>query len=258
MIASRTRRLLLSAMLAVVWIAGMNAGQDEPVVPVHKEPRHRLVFDHPVTRILDIQIPPGDTTFFHTHSDPILYVAMSSSQTRSQRLGGEWSGGGATASTATAAPAAPENGTAPIAPAAPNAPGARRDRMSSVTSYAKQPLTHRVNNIGQTLFRLIGVINRSAGNASPAPSADFAAKPEVDNPWFRGYRWSVTASEAAHRHANPVAIVLVSGRARVSAPEATALDAPGSFAFVAADVDHRLAAAGDAAEVVEVEIRRPR
>ena len=29
------------------------------VVPVHQEPRHRLVFDSPGTRMLDVQIPPG-------------------------------------------------------------------------------------------------------------------------------------------------------------------------------------------------------
>jgi quercetin dioxygenase-like cupin family protein len=231
--------LAASALLVVSVVAQ----QDEKVVPVHEEPRHRLVLDRPETRILDIQIPPGDTTLFHTHSDPILYVNMASSQTRSQTHGREWSGGEAAKQPATAA-----------APSAPFRPG----RMNSVTSYSKQPLTHRVNNVGQSLFRLIGIINRSAGDASTALSADFATKPEVDNPWFRGYRWELTATEATHRHANPVAIVLVAGRARVSAAAVTALDAPGAFAFIAGDDDHRLASTSGAAEVVEIEIRRPR
>src|SRR5687767_9426223 len=158
------------------------AGQEDKVVPVHQEPRHHLVFDSPGTRILDVQIPPGDTTLFHTHSDPILYVTMSTSQTRSQSIGAEWSGTGA------AAAAAPASTTPPrVAPSSP--PG----RMMSTTSYADKPQTHRVNNIGSSLFRLIGITNSSPGDPSATPSADFSAKPELDNRWFRGYRWPLTA-----------------------------------------------------------------
>jgi hypothetical protein len=235
-------------MIAAQAITGL-ARQDEPVVPVHQEPRHRLVFDSPMTRILDIQIPPGDTTLFHTHSEPILYVTMSTSQTRSQTLGGEWSGGGgATARAASASPATPA------------APAARVvGRMNSTTSYAQQPLTHRVNNVGETLFRLIGITNSSAGDESTAPSADFAVKPEIDNRWFRGYRWMLGGDVAnEHRHANPVAIVLVTGRAEVSGATKTALDKPGAFAWLEANTPHRIQSIGGAAEVAEVEVRRPR
>ena len=64
----------------------VSVAQDEKVVPVHEEPRHRLVFEAPATRILDVQIPAGDTTLFHTHSDPILYVSMSQSQTQHHKV----------------------------------------------------------------------------------------------------------------------------------------------------------------------------
>src|SRR5687767_455364 len=118
------------------------AGQEDKVVPVHQEPRHHLVFDSPGTRILDVQIPPGETTLFHTHSDPILYVTMSTSQTRSQNIGGEWSG--------TPPATAPESSATPrVAPT--NPPG----RMMSTTGYGEKPQTHRVNNVGSSLFRLI-------------------------------------------------------------------------------------------------------
>ncbi len=98
------RMVILGAALAAT--PSLAQQQDEKVVPVHEEPRHRLVFDSPVARVLDIQIPPGDTTLFHTHSNPILYVNMSSSQTRSQTLGQEWSGGEAAARPAPRPPAA--------------------------------------------------------------------------------------------------------------------------------------------------------
>ena len=215
----------------------MAARQDDKVVPVHQEPRHRLVFDNPVTKILDIQIPPGATTLFHTHSDPILYVPMSSSQTRSQTLGRDWSGGGA----------------------APGAPAAPRRQVNSVTSYAKQPLTHRVNNVGQSLFRLIGVINSSGGDASMTPSADFSATPEVENPWFRAYRQTLTAEPGGeHRHANPVALVVVEGQVTSPGLSIVPLPPQGGYVFLEANKPHTLRASGGTAEIVEIEIRRPR
>jgi quercetin dioxygenase-like cupin family protein len=233
------------AAACLLAVAGLNARQDDKVVPVHEEPRHRLVFDSPGTKILDVQIPPGDTTLFHTHSDPILYVNMSSSQTRSQTLGREWTGSDTTRS--------PARIVAEVQ--APPRPG----RMNSVTSYATQPLTHRVNNVGQTLFRLIGITNASPGDESTAPSADFAATPELENRWFRGYRWSLgERATAEHRHANPVAIVIVAGQASVAGTTLVPLPPAGAYAFLDADVPHTLQAVGGAAEIVEVEVRRPR
>jgi hypothetical protein len=228
----------------------VSAAQSDKVVPVHEEPRHRLVFESPQTRILDVQIPAGDTTLFHTHSDPILYVSMSQSQTRSQTLGREWG-------EAPAASAAQAAATAPAAPAASAAP-ARPGRMTSTTSYAKQPLTHRVNNVGQGLFRLIGVLNRSAGDETDGPSEGFTAQPEITNRWFRGYRWTLTSNAAPHRHRNPVAVVLITGRASARGPSTTALDKPGQFAWFEGDAEHSIISVGGDAEVVEVEVRRPR
>jgi len=218
-------------------VSVQGATQEEKIVPVHEEPRHHLVFDSPEMRIVDVQIPPGDTTLFHTHTDPILYVTMSTSVTRSQVLGREWSGGEAVA-------------------ASPR----RIGRMSSTTSYAKQSLTHRLHNVGQTFFRLIGITNATAGDESTTPSAGFGAQPEVDNPWFRGYRWKLTAASTKdHRHVNPVAIVLVSGRAAATGTSKTALERPGAFAWFEPNSPHRLQALGGGdAEVVEVEVRRPR
>jgi len=240
--------MLIVAFCSVTSLAG-GARQDDKVVPVHQEPRHRLVFDSPGTRMLDVQIPPGDTTLFHTHSDPILYVTMSTSQTRNQSLGGEWSG------TAPVPPAGPIPSAPPrVIPS--NPPG----RMFGVTTYGEKPQTHRVNNFGSSLYRLIATTNASAGDTTAAPSADFSAKPEVDNRWFRGYRWSLTTEPTdEHRHANPVAIVLVSGGADATvADQKTPLQKPGDFVFIEANRPHRLLGTPPSAQVVEIEVRRPR
>ena len=245
------KRRVASCAAVAAWVLVGNArvevSQSEKVVPVHEEPRHHLMFEAPATRILDVQIPAGDTTLFHTHSDPILYVPMSQSQTRSQALGGEWSGGDAQGARAAAQAAS-------AAPASAFRPG----RMTSTTSYAKQPLTHRVNNVGQGLFRLIAVINRTAGDESESPSEGFDAKPEITNRWFRGYRWPLTADAKPHRHRNPVAVVLVAGRASARGTSTTALDKPGQFAWFDGDAEHTVAPVGGDAEVVEVEVRQPK
>ena len=265
------RMVILGAAVAAT--PSLAQQQDEKVVPVHEEPRHRLVFDSPVARVLDIQIPPGDTTLFHTHSNPILYVNMSSSQTRSQTLGQEWSGGDAAARPAPRPPGGSGALTAevpgvgaksstpvvlkPVQPAP-----AVFGRMNSVTSYSKQSLTHRVNNVGTGVFRLIGIINRTDGDPSTDPSADFASKPEVDNRWLRGYRSPLDLTAAKHQHTNPTVIVLVRGRAIVNTGKDLPLDALGAFAFIEGGVAHSVRGVkGDGVdpnEIVEIEVRRPR
>jgi hypothetical protein len=82
---------LCTASLLVTFIVQ----HGDPVVHMSKEPRHRVVFESGTIRVQDIQIPPGDTTLFHTHDHAVLYVPISSSRTRSQPLGGDWTGGGA-------------------------------------------------------------------------------------------------------------------------------------------------------------------
>ena len=195
-------------------------------VPVHAEPRHHLVFEHDAAFVLDVQIPPGDTTLYHTHADPIFYVSIGASSTRSQVTGRDWVG----------------PGTGPV-----RSPG----WVSSNIRYADRPLTHRVNNVGDRLFRLIAVINRghrpeadSAARAvgvAPALPTDLEA--EIDNHWFRSFRLILEpgASNGPHRHAYPVVAVQV---------------ADGSWTFHEAGAEHILDNPGEAPlELVEIEIR---
>lgn len=81
----------------------------EQVVPVYHEPHHRQLFASGTTRILEGQVPPGDTTWYHVHTEPILYMTLSASTQRTQVLGEDWGGG------AGARGAAPGRGGAPNA-----------------------------------------------------------------------------------------------------------------------------------------------
>ena len=59
-------------------------------VPVREEPRHKPVLQNKYLRLLDVWLPPGDTTMYHIHATPSLFVVLSSTLTASQIKGGEW------------------------------------------------------------------------------------------------------------------------------------------------------------------------
>lgn len=189
------------------------AAPDKPV-PVFEEPRHHLVVDTPPLRILDIQIPPGDTTLFHSHSSPMLYVPIASSRTRNQNIGEEWTGGGA-------------------APAAAPAVQARPGRVSAPANYIDKGQTHRVNNIGTSLFRLIGIGNMTHGEAAPAAAS--ATKPELENRWYRAERLVIApgASAPVPPAAGTIVVVMqTSGSAALDGKVWHPLNGPGDFARI--------------------------
>jgi hypothetical protein len=45
-------------------------------VPVSKEPRHHNIFENDHVRVLDVHIPPGDTTQIHIHATPSVFVIL--------------------------------------------------------------------------------------------------------------------------------------------------------------------------------------
>jgi hypothetical protein len=68
-------------------------------VPVHEEPRHHLLFQNKEIRILNVLIPPGDTSQYHIHTTPSLFIRLSSTTTGSQLQGGKASSGKSIAGT---------------------------------------------------------------------------------------------------------------------------------------------------------------
>lgn len=59
-------------------------------VPVREEPRHKPVLQNKYMRLLDVWLPPGDTTMYHIHATPSLFVVLSNTLTASQIKGGSW------------------------------------------------------------------------------------------------------------------------------------------------------------------------
>jgi len=202
----------------------------QTAVPVYEEPRHRLVLTHQLVRVMDVRIAPGDTTLFHIHDAPALYVTIAASALEVQVLGGPWAQRFAT-----------------------GAPGRTEGDVNTDTSYAQRPLTHRVTNVGTKPFRLIAVTNAAA---SPAVR-DVAGMPgvlELRNRWFAQSRVRVSAG-ARTWYPVPTATIIVApfgGPATVllESGETHVLSAAGSWTFLPAGTRYQLSSTGSATLVV--------
>ena len=184
----------------------------ETVVPVHQEPRHRLVHEGPGLRVLDVEIAPGDTTLFHRHDAPIAYVYISPAPTKAQVLGQDW---GSTS---------PNTDPAPV--------------IGSVLfneTYAAAPVEHRVTNPGEVPFRLIAVLNRGPGQANGSEELVVGMDPiEASGRWFRSTHHTLSgqATWVWEGTSRPVVVVQVSSGAVVFQPgtgPSSNLQSPGNF-----------------------------
>ena len=59
-------------------------------VQVSKEPRHKKVLENKYLRLLDVRIPPGDTTLFHIHSTPSVFLQFTNTTIGIQVKGQDW------------------------------------------------------------------------------------------------------------------------------------------------------------------------
>lgn len=77
----------VAILLWVVFYSPQVAAQ----VPVREEPRHHPVLQNKYIRLLDVWLPPGDTTLFHIHATPSLFVILSNTITGAQIKDSAWS-----------------------------------------------------------------------------------------------------------------------------------------------------------------------
>ena len=59
-------------------------------VQVSKEPLHKKVLENKYLRLLDVWIKPGDTTLYHIHSTPSLFLHFTNTVVCSQAKGEAW------------------------------------------------------------------------------------------------------------------------------------------------------------------------
>ena len=75
------RNYLLFLALAMLF-----AFKGSAQIQVGQEPRHHNVFENEWVRILDVHIPPHDTSLVHKHSTPSVFMVLSNTKTGSQVL----------------------------------------------------------------------------------------------------------------------------------------------------------------------------
>jgi len=208
-----------TALLVLLLSAPRLAAQTP--VPMHEEPRHRLVLTHQQVRVMDIKIPPGDTTLFHLHDLPGLYVAVSVAPVDIQPLGGPW------------------NGTLPT-----DDPGRMAGSVNIDTSYVRQTVTHRVTNVGSQLFNLIAITSSSGSPRDPG-STELPGMLESRTRWFWQSRVHLTPDAAPRWYSAPSPTIVVqplAGAATVvlESGEQHRLATPGSWALVPAGTRYQL------------------
>jgi hypothetical protein len=58
-------------------------------IPVSQEPRHHKILENDHLRLLDVHIPPGDTSMIHIHATPSVFVVLNNVKTGSQVISEE-------------------------------------------------------------------------------------------------------------------------------------------------------------------------
>jgi quercetin dioxygenase-like cupin family protein len=217
------------ALLAVV--AALPSAPDG-AVPVEQEPDHKTILKNDYVQAFRVRLAPGETTGMHIHAHDDAAVRLSTATTTSESPG---------------APAgAPESRPAGFVSARKNEPTA---------------LTHRVRNVGTTLFDVIDVqiLKRPDGPAAPPISA-----PAAENPQMRVYRYELApgagAGSAQHMHARPYLLVAATDmNLRMTSPDGASMAHPvkaGDLHWVEAGVTHTFVNDGkESGVLVEFELK---
>jgi len=211
-------------------------------VPLSKEPRHHVVFENPQFRVLNVDVPPGDTTLDHVHDHDLVTVAVTNgTETRIQNSGQAWA----------------------------NRPGRPLGDVV-VNDYEGKPQSHRLDNVGKVAYQLFAVERLTGTGTSSAPVKAEATTMTKESRAFRVYdvQLSRERSQTSHTHAVPTIALLLDGKvmsegpdthAKANAPAAVGLkqlDRPGQWVLVpAGDTHHLVRLASNDARVIEIEVR---
>lgn len=139
------------------------------------------------------------------------------------------------------------------------ADGPREGRIGANLDYPSEPVTHKVSNDGPGLFRIIALVNASAGNIdleSDRPQG-LSGEPEMENAWFRSYRVELAPGEetALQVHKLPSVVVqAVDGLLQVTRDDAIVdeLDHPGDWAWRKAGQSYKVRNVGGIAATVVI------
>jgi hypothetical protein len=217
-------------LAAIVIVVAAIASAQEGAVPVEQEPHHKTVLRNEYVQAFHVTLAPGATSLMHTHSRDDGAVRLS------------------------AATVAADSPGEPIGPAEPVTPG-----MVSARNNEAKPHTHRVHNIGTTVFEVIDVqvLSRPGG-----PAAEPLLKPSAENPKMRLYRYDLApdAEETPHAHTRPYLLVAATdANLRIALPDGSSTERSmkaGDMEWVGTATTHTLTNAGKTTAIlVEFELK---
>lgn len=97
-------------------------------VPVYEEPLHKVVLKNNYIRLIDVHLPPGDTTQFHIHAATSVFIHFTTSTIGGQVMGEAFS-----------------------------KPGIVEAGYTRYTDYAKEQLVHRVYSADKNDFHVMDI-----------------------------------------------------------------------------------------------------
>ena len=161
----RHRLVQSVALLALLCVAhsGVLAADDERVVPANEEPRHVVKLENDWVRVIDVEIPEGEQTLYHTHSLDYPYVLVTSVTLYNQIHGQE-----------------------------PKDAKMEAGFVGYYNAALKGAYTHRFINRGPGTFRAIGIELLKSTDVSAAPNLPLpplpGAETVLDNERVGAYR----------------------------------------------------------------------
>lgn len=238
-LSSRAMNSSRWALLLIVFMTTLVRAQ----IPVTKEPHHHVVFENAQFRIMDVNVPAGESTLDHSHDRDVVTVAMSNSaEVRTQETGQQW---------------------------------ANRPRRPvgdvETTEYAGKVSTHKFETMGTTAYQLFAVENMKPSGWSTTPAATGAGTTLAkESRSFRVYNVVLgkDRQQTSHTHAVPTIVVLLGGKVMSEGPDEKAkanapapvglkqIDRPGQWLLVPAGDAHHLVRLGtEEGKIVEIEVR---
>ena len=153
----------------------------QQVVPVKDEPRHHNVLENEYLRVLDVRINPGDTSLFHKHTTPSVFIVLHPVKTGSE------------------VKVEAQKATALSSP----------DPSITFESFTQSPRIHRVWNEDTAMFHVMDIEILNKGGHTPEAAIQqngFAIL--FDEPQVRAYRLTLDGNNTVQlQRKNPMLIV---------------------------------------------------
>jgi quercetin dioxygenase-like cupin family protein len=221
---------MLMQLLAAAALLAATPALNEAAVPADQEPHHKSIFKNAYVQVFRAPLNAGESSQMHIHTHDDIAVRLTHSTVSGEMLG---------------------------QPA--GAPSATVPGMLSARDIEGKTYTHRVHNVGTTIFDVLDIelLLRPPGLATPA-----LLKPAVENASMRAYRYDLApgANSSEHTHTRPYLLVAATDiDLHMSSPDGRTVAHPvkaGEVHWVEQGITHMLGNRGrQDAILVEIELK---